>query len=75
MLQRGAFCNTFDLLRVLIGLENQFAFFLRVLDRFYCIGVRSKPSSLHNCVSGVENFYLAYLYVLVVLKTSILYIA
>ena len=37
--QRGAFCNTFDLHYVTIGLENQFVVFLRivVLDRFYCI--------------------------------------
>ena len=34
----GAFCNTFDLHQVIIGLENQFSVFLRVvvLDRFYC---------------------------------------
>ena len=33
----GAFCNTFDLHKVIIGLENQFWFFLRVavLHRFY----------------------------------------
>ena len=33
----GAFCNTFDLHLVIIGLENQFVVFLRVavLHRFY----------------------------------------
>ena len=38
-LELGAFCNTFDLHEVIIGLENQFLVFLRVavLDRFYCI--------------------------------------
>ena len=35
----GAFCNTFDLHKVIIGLETQFSAFLRVavLHRFYCI--------------------------------------
>ena len=35
----GAFCNTFDLHLAIIGLENQFAVFLRVavLHRFYCV--------------------------------------
>ena len=35
----GAFCNTFDLHYVIIGLENQFVVFLRVavLHRFYCV--------------------------------------
>ena len=34
----GAFCNTFDMHLAIIGLENQFAVFLRVavLRRFYC---------------------------------------
>ena len=34
----GAFCNTFDLHLVIIGLENQFSVILRVaiLYRFYC---------------------------------------
>ena len=34
-----AFCNTFDLQKVIIGFENQFLVFLRVvvLHRFYCI--------------------------------------
>ena len=35
----GAFCNTFELHKAIIGLENQFVVFLRVafLHRFYCI--------------------------------------
>ena len=35
----GAFCNTFDLHKAIIGLGNQFLVFLRVavLHRFYCI--------------------------------------
>ena len=43
----GAFCNTFDLHLVLIGLENQFLGFLReaILHRFYC-NVLIKASSL-----------------------------
>ena len=34
----GAFCNTFDLHKAIIGLENQFSVFFRVavLHRFYC---------------------------------------
>ena len=38
----GAFCNTFDLHKAIIGLENQFMVFLRVavLHRFYCISFR-----------------------------------
>ena len=36
-----AFCNTFDLLKAIIGVENQFLVFLRVavLHRFYCIAI------------------------------------
>ena len=35
----GALCNTFDLHKAIIGLENKFVVFLRVavLHRFYCI--------------------------------------
>ena len=35
----GAFCNTFDLHYAIIGLENQFVVYMRVvvLHRFYCI--------------------------------------
>ena len=38
-MKNGAFCNTFDLHYLIIGLENQFSVFLRVavLRRFYCI--------------------------------------
>ena len=35
----GAFCNTFDLHKAIIGLEKQFSFFflrVAVLHRFYC---------------------------------------
>ena len=37
----GAFCNTLDLHKAIIGLENQFVVFLRVaiLDRFYCMSM------------------------------------
>ena len=37
MLHSGAFCNTFDLQKAIIDLENQFFALLRValLDRFY----------------------------------------
>ena len=42
----GAFCNTFDLHKAIIGLENQFVAFLRVavLDRFYC------TFTIHPCL-------------------------
>ena len=35
----GAFCNSFDLHKAIIGLEKHFLVFLRVtvLDRFYCM--------------------------------------
>ena len=35
----GAFCNTFDLHKGIIGIKNQFLVFLRaaVLQKFYCI--------------------------------------
>ena len=35
----GAFCNTFDLHKAIVGLENQFLVVLRmaVLHMFYCI--------------------------------------
>ena len=34
----GAFCNTFDLHKVIIGIETQILVFMRVviLSRFYC---------------------------------------
>ena len=40
-MKNGAFCNTFDLHYLIIGLENQFSVFLRlaVLRRFYCYSI------------------------------------
>ena len=55
-----AFCNTFDLHKVIIGLENQFSVFLRValLHRFYCMKFTNQMSRCNlqvhlkaNCLS------------------------
>ena len=73
---RGAFCNTFDLHYVIIGLENKLVVFLgvAVLHRFYCISFENKVDpdqliNIHNfamykpgsvCVSGLIELILLF---------------
>ena len=51
---KRAFCNTFDLHLAIIGLENQFLVFMRVvvLDRFFCTGITSRDSLTTKCESS-----------------------
>ena len=55
-----AFCNSFDLHYAIIGLENQFLVFLRVvvLDRIYCTFAFYKivKTIIKQKVSGATNF-------------------
>ena len=60
----GAFCNTFDLHLVIIGLEYQYVVFLRVafLHRFYCtliLYVCEKLRLWRDCIGSSDPSMLA----------------